>query len=122
MLDVAVEVRVLPLSIDECELEVSPVTVNSPPGTVMSETWVSEVADGWVVTTADSLPKPTGDEAGVTEALRLWFPLTDSACTDGGTSFELSVGGPPLQPAASSAVPMAPRSMVWESAWASMFW
>ena len=83
---------------------------------------MSEVADGCVVTMADSLPTPTGDDAGVMVSVRLWFPLTDSACTGGGTSFESSVGGPPSQPAASSEVPMAPRSIVCESDWASMSW
>ena len=79
----AVAVRVLPLSIEACELDPRPETVSKPPGTVMSATAVVELAVGCVVTLADSLPAPTGDVAGVMELVRLWFPLTDSACTGG---------------------------------------
>ena len=52
---------------------------------------------------------------------RLWLPLVDSACTGGGTSLFGTVGAEPSHPSASSAVPMAPRSIVWDNDCASMF-
>ena len=121
---VAVAVRVAPLSMEACELEVMPSMLKRPPGTEMSLTVVVEDEAGCVDALADSLPRPRplGDDWGVMESVRLWFPLVDSACTGGGTSFWGSVGGPPLHPGASSAVPMAPRSTVWDRDCASRFW
>ena len=55
-------------------------------------------------------------------SVRLWLPLVDSACTGGGTSLAGSVGGASLHPSDSSDVPMAPRSIVWDSDWASTSW
>ena len=121
-LEVAVAVRVSPLSMEVCEVELRPEIVSRPPGTVMAATLVLESDEGCVVAVAASVPTPSGEEAGVMVSLRVWLPLTDSACTDGGTSLAGRVGGPPEQPAASRAVPMAPRSRVCDSDCASMSW
>ena len=111
---VAVAVRVAPLSIDAFALDVSPLTPTKPPGIAMFETPVSEPEDGCVVAVAASspMPRPSGEDCGVMLLERLWFPLVDSACTGGGTSLCGRVGADPLQPSASSEVPMAPRSIV----------
>ncbi len=81
-----------------------------------------EFAVGCVVTLADSLPTPSGKEAGEIVSVSCWFPLTDSACTEGGTSLGLRIGAPPLHPAASRTVPIVPRSIVCDNDCASMSW
>ncbi len=120
IVDVAVAVRVAPLSIEVCEVDDRPDTDKKLPGTLMPATAVLEVAVGCVVTLADSVPTPIGKAAGVIVWPSCWFPLTDSACTEGGTSFDARIGGPPLHPAASRTVPIVPRSIVCDSDCASM--
>ncbi len=124
MSDVAVAVRVAPLSMEAFALDVSPLTASRPPGTEMFDTVVSEPDDGWVVAVAASLPTPRPSDVdwGVMLSERLWLPLVDSACTGGGTSLCGRVGADPSHPWASSEVPMAPRSIVWDSDWACMSW
>ena len=124
MSDVAVAVRVAPLSMEAFALDVSPLMASIPPGTEMLDAVVSEPDDGCVVAVAASLPRPrpSGEDCGVMLSDRLWLPLVDSACTGGGTSLAGSVGGAPSHPSDSSDVPMAPRSIVWDSDWASTSW
>ena len=121
---VAVAVRVAPLSMEAFALDVSPLTASRPPGIAMFDTVVSEPEDGCVVAVAASLPMPSplGEDCGVMLLERLWLPLVDSACTGGGTSLCGRVGADPSHPWASSEVPMAPRSIVWDSDCASMSW
>ena len=67
MSDVAVAVRVAPLSMEACALDVSPLTASIPPGTEMLEAVVSEPDDGCVVAVAASFPRPrpSGEDCGV---------------------------------------------------------
>ena len=124
MSDVAVAILVSPLSMATCEVEVSPDTVIKPPGTVIPAVVV--VASSRRLRRRRSRsrcadPIPVDVVSGVMVSVTVWLPLIDSACTGGGTSFLGSVGGALLQPSASNEVPMAPRSMVCERAWASSF-
>ncbi len=124
MLDVAVAVRVAPLSMEAFAPDVSPLTVSSPPGTEMLDTVVREPEDGCVVAVAASFPRPrpSGEDCGVMLLERLWLPFVDSACTGGGTSLCGRVGADPSHPWDSSEVPMAPRSIVSDSDCASRSW
>ena len=56
MSDVAVAVRVAPLSMEACALDVRPLTASTPPGTEMLDAVVNEPDEGCVVAVAASSP------------------------------------------------------------------
>ena len=103
--------------------DVSPLTASTLRAPRCWTAVVSEPDDGCVVAVAASfpMPRPSGEDCGVMLSDRLWLPLVDSACT-GAARRSAAGSAPPSHPSASSEVPMAPRSIVWDSDCASMSW